>query len=216
MAHKVYGGSRFAKPLNSQGACHVSHPRKVELLPPNDVPDLAYGEDPAAPGLKFFHCERIKVTLSQGGCGRRWAKAQTAHTADAEEAYAACRSCALGAAHAGREYVHYSSYYRVSICPRCRKGTTRMIRNRVCVTCRNREYEVRDGRNARGNVPVKLLEKAPHLLEFRVKVDERPHRERMHGIDLFEGVLQTLRTTRGAVEFAFSAPQPHLRQGRLF
>lgn len=193
------------------------HARKIAAAPAKagvEAEGVDYTTSDAAPGLKLFRCEPHRATLSMVGCGKRWREAQEATGAKAEE-WHACRSCAIGAAHAGEDPVIYSWLFGAAICPRCRKGTTRMIGGRVCVGCRNREYELARGTNARGNVPVELLQRAPRARSYRLVVDGIARRETGVGVDLFEPVMQTMRTTKGSLAFAFG-PTPSTRQGRLF
>jgi hypothetical protein len=66
---------------------------------------------------------------------------------------AKCRDCRIGAAHAGERHVHHSKIFDLGICPRCRRGGSRMIGGRLCVSCYNREREFKIGRNAKGTKP---------------------------------------------------------------
>lgn len=127
-----------------------------------------------------------------------------------------CRSCAIGAAHAGADHVHHSKLFGTSICPACRTGATRMIGNKVCVSCYNRRRELRAGKNARGNAPIELMQRPVHPIEFRMAVDGRPRRVRAQGADLLEPMIQALRLTKGELAFAFSGPERTLQQARLF
>jgi hypothetical protein len=187
---------------------------------PRPAPGVTYAEDTAAPGLKFFRCEPHRATLSMKGCASRWAEAQAA-TGQLAERMADCRSCVIGAAHAGAEHVHHSRLFGVMICPRDAGdrhtgGTMRMIGNRRCVSCYNREREMKAGRNARGNVPTELLERPLHTVRYHLQVNGRAKRARMHEVSgLPEAVLQTLRTIKGDVTFAFRGPDHTLRQPRL-
>lgn len=181
---------------------------------PRAAAGVSYETNPAAPALKFFRCEPLRAVLSQPGCAQRWREAQAA-TGQVAERYQACRGCPIGAAHAGADYIRYSPLYGISICPRCRRGTTRMIANRRCVSCYNRAREIASGKNARGNAPVELLQAPPHPIEYLVSINGRARRARAEAVDLLEPVLQTLRTAKGEVVFAFAGPLT-LRQGRLF
>lgn len=127
-----------------------------------------------------------------------------------------CRSCPIGAAHAGADHVHHSKLYGASICPACRTGATRMIGNKVCVSCYNRRRELRAGKNARGNAPIELMQRPVHPIEFRMAVDGRPRRVRAQGADLLEPMVQALRVTKGELAFAFVGPERTLQQARLF
>ena len=145
------------------------------------------------------------------GCASRWREAQAAPA----DQGGACRACSIGAAHAGETHVAYSSIFGAAICPRCRRGTTRMIKNRLCVSCQNRDYELAKGKNARGNRPVELQARQPHPVEFRLHVNGCGGRVRVgRVVDLGEAMIQAMRTTRGELAFGHSAPFL-LRQGRL-
>lgn len=191
-----------------------NEPIQARINPPRDAEGVAYIADAAAPGLKFFRCDPLRANLSQGGCAQRWREAQAA-TGQLAERFQSCRGCAVGASHAGEDFVRYSPLYGVSICPRCRRGTTRMIGGRVCVSCYNRAREIQAGKNARGNTPVELLANAPRPVEFYLVVNGRARRARVEAVDLVEPILHILRTTKGEVAFGFAAPRT-LRQGRLF
>lgn len=126
-----------------------------------------------------------------------------------------CRSCPIGAAHAGEEVSFFSALFGSDICPRCGKGTTRMIQGRICVSCRNREYELLRGRNAKGTVPVKLRPLFPIVLNFMVNGNPRRYRAPL-ATDITETMVQVLRLTKGRITFGFQGDHSHLKQGRLF
>jgi len=183
------------------------------VKPARDADGVTYT---SAAGLKMFACAPYRATLSQGGCANRWREAQdaTGHRADS---LASCRGCAIGAAHAGEEHVAYSPLYGVSICPACRRGAMRMIHNKLCVSCYNRRREMRTGKNARGNTPVELMERPLRPVEYILQVNGKARRARAAAVgDLLEPMIQTLRTTKGIVGFAFAGFTAGIRQGRLF
>lgn len=186
-----------------------------------------------AEALSFFRCEPHKATVSTKGCAGRWSEAQRLASSKPvrhvvgddlgmadlapQPRYDACRSCPLGAAHAGASHVKHSRFFQAAICSRCRRGSTRMIGGRFCPSCYNRNRELKVGRNARGNAPSELLIiRAPRPVEYRAEIDGVAMHVRTQGADLLEPVFQTLRTLRGAMTFGFQAPTAHLRQGRLF
>jgi hypothetical protein len=183
--------------------------RKIEELPPpagppREADGVVYSAIESAPGLKFFRCDAYHATLSMAGCASRWVQAQTA-TGEAADRYAACRGCPIGAPHAGYAPVRYSTWYGVDICPRCSKGTTRMIGNRVCVSCYNRQREMKAGKNARGNRPIELLERPVHKLEVMVEVDGIARRFLDPATcSLTETVLRISRTTKGEIAFGWA------------
>lgn len=187
--------------------------------------------------LLMFRCEEQEATLSTRGCAaRHLAAAKASTTADG------CARCPIGAQHAGRPVIEYAPVFGSDRCPRCAFATERMIGNRICVGCYNREREMRAGRNARGNRPAQL----PGLVEVplrvsvdgrelaplrrlvaadhqaKVKTGRRDKRDRPIYVDQerggsLEAALQTLRTTRGVVDFRpiVSAP-PQACQPELF
>lgn len=164
-------------------------------------PELEYSEEAWAPGLRLFQCETWRARLTTTACSARWREAQVAVREKAED-LAKCRRCALGANHAGYPPVGYSDYYQVKICPRCGRGNTRIIGNRRCPSCYNRERELRIGRNARGNTPVELMERPLVSVEVIVSVDGRLRRIRdAETSGLAETLFQILRTVRGKIIF---------------
>jgi hypothetical protein len=167
----------------------------------------SYSTMESAPGLKFFRCERLSATMSTKGCSSRWREGQVIQ-GEAAARFEVCRSCPLGASHAGKTHVPHSRFFGAEICPRCRKGATRIIGGTRCILCYNREREMRIGRNARGNAPKALLKTKPLLqFDYLIEIDGAArHAVSDPAIDLFESVFQTMRTTRGSLAFAFHGP----------
>lgn len=163
----------------------------------------------------FFRCDRYQARLSTDACAAMYRDGNRTELGMPGNRLAKCRSCPIGAAHAGETVAIFSALYGTDICPRCGKGTTRMIHGRICVSCRNREYELQRGRNAKGTAPVKLRPLFPIVINFTV--NGHPRRYRAHlATDIRETIVQVLRLTKGRVAFGFSGDQSHLRQGRLF
>jgi hypothetical protein len=79
----------------------------------------------------------------------------------------------------------------------------RMIGNRRCVSCYNRERELRFGRNAKGTAPVNLRPLNPVLVHYIV--DGQPRSFETFAADSTEARIQILRVTKGRVQFAFRA-----------
>lgn len=176
----------------------------AELGEPVDAPGVAYTTSEHAPGVKLFPCAPYRATVSVRSCGARWLKAQEAR-GDLASTLSACRTCTIGACHAGRGPIRYSAHSRSSICPRCGRGTTRMIHNRACVSCYNRARELRLGRNARGNKPIELLQAPLHPVTVFLQVDGEVRRFRDRETSgLTETMVQVLRTTTGEIAFAFA------------
>jgi hypothetical protein len=166
---------------------------------------ITYFEHPVAPGLKMFRCTRYAADITVKSCSGRWRKAKDAPPWWSQ--YEQCRRCPLGAFHDGQGLVRYSRHHANMICPRCGKGTTRMIGGSRCVSCYNRERELRAGRNARGNAPVELMQRPIHTIELLVEAEGVIERFRDPGRrDLTESVVQYLRVNTGRIAFAFAAP----------
>lgn len=196
----------------------------VSSSAPRVVEGLEYVSSDLAPGLLMFGCTRLAATLSVKGCAARWAEAKSppgrrrkndTGVEHASDQFSACRACPIGAVHSGERVRVYSPFYAAAICPGCRKGTTRMIGDRICVSCYNRRREAVIGRNARGNAPSKLV--VLRSVRFRAVAEGKARLVQADAVaDLFEPVLQTMRTTVGAVAFAYAAPGPVRRQHDLF
>jgi hypothetical protein len=167
-------------------------------------PELEYSEEAWAPGLRLFRCATWRARLTTTACSARWREAQVAVRERAEE-LAKCRGCAFGANHAGYPPVGYSDYYQAKICPRCGRGNTRIIGNRRCPSCYNRERELRIGRNGRGNAPVELMERPLVAVEVVVSVDGKLRRIRdSETSGTAETLFQILRITKGVIRFPYA------------
>lgn len=176
------------------------------------VDGVVYSEMPGT-DKPYFRCKRRKATLSVPACAHMWSEAQVADGLKAER-LEVCRLCPIGAAHAGESVTVTSRLFGSMICPRCRRGTTRMINGTRCVSCYNREREFLAGKNAKGTAPVKLAPLFPVNLSY--SVDGIPKRYSTNlARDLMEPMVSVLRATRGKIAFAFLGSY-QLRQGRLF
>lgn len=170
-----------------------------------------YFEMPELPGRTMFLCERRKATLQVESCASMW---RLANDRNAPERLDQCRNCPLGAKHAGVGEISLCPLRGASICGRCHAGTTRLIRKHLCVSCVNREYEYRKGRNARGTVPVTHPPLAP--IEIRYLAGDRPARLKIDAVSTLELVVAALRDCSKQVTFGFSAKGPRVVQGGLF
>lgn len=182
---------------------------------PRRAEGVEYQQAAMAPGLDLFRCTALSATLSTVGCAKRWREGSVPPKRVSDDDWrpdplAACRGCSIGAAHAGAVAVSYSSLYGASVCPRCRKGVTRMIGAKVCISCYNRAREVAAGKNARGNAPTKIVALTPVRVRSAVNGAHVQQIGSAAAVDIFEPVFQTLRTTPGAMMFAF-APPPLIR-----
>jgi len=140
-------------------------------------------------------------------CARRWREAQAARGETAAR-FEKCRGCAIGAQHAGEAIVHYSVLYGADVCPRCGRGTDRrLIGGSRCISCYNRELEVRRGRNAKGTRPIKA-QLARRTIHYAVEGGGIERLTANHSVDLAELMLVALRKTRGRISFAFHSQEP--------
>lgn len=152
--------------------------------------------------VPYFRCDRRRAKLSIPACSKMWNAAQDATGHDAER-LEVCRACPIGAAHAGKRVIARSKLYGASICPRCRKGATRMINDTRCISCYNREREILAGRNARGGMPSKLRKLYPFEVAYAIDGVAFRHRSD-RAVDLMEPMIDVLRKTKGNVVFSFS------------
>jgi hypothetical protein len=116
-----------------------------------DSPELT---EPVTGALVLFDCPRHAghLRLSENACAGLFRRAQKADL-EIDVAMVHCRSCLIGASHAGMECKPPDA---VS-CVRCEiPRATRLIGRLLCVSCTNRQMEIEKGRNARGLKPTML------------------------------------------------------------
>ncbi len=109
-----------------------------------------YFEHPLMPGKPMFRCDRTAASLRVEACGQMWGQANGQHP---PERLWKCRGCHLGAKHAGAEDAALNPIRGTTTCVRCERADMRLIHGLVCVSCANRAYEWRKGKNARGMPP---------------------------------------------------------------
>ena len=110
------------------------------------------------PTPTMMRCDRRTMTLTAAGCGRLWSAAQAKHAEgklEPWEGIATCRTCPIGAKNAGREAeaVFQPAAALACICPRCDRPAARLINERLCISCYNRDREALRGRDAKGRRP---------------------------------------------------------------
>lgn len=111
---------------------------------------MDYFENPLMPGKKFFRCDRLSASLQVSSCAGMWKDANGPKACDR---LLRCKGCRIGARHAGVEDVSTSPVRGLPMCVRCNRTGMRLINGLVCVSCKNREYEWRKGKNAKGVYP---------------------------------------------------------------
>jgi hypothetical protein len=100
---------------------------------------------------KYFHCPAYHATLSTEVCAKRYRMVN-----QSRENYYLCEGCPIGAKHAGGR-IRGTQRLQVSfICSRCHQSSWRAaVKHRsLCITCWNREREVRIGQNRKGCRPL--------------------------------------------------------------
>ncbi|MDO3518138.1 hypothetical protein [Ralstonia pseudosolanacearum] len=163
-----------------------------------------YFEMPELPGRVYFACAPLRCTLSVDACVANWRASIEASVVGGN---VQCKHCPVGARHAGGADANTSPLRGTLTCARCHRGSTRLIRGMICVSCYNREREALQGRNGKGNAPVLLTAEMlgrrsiSYLAggEVRTKVVER-------AVDTVEVVVAVLRDEKQAPRFGWRAP----------
>jgi hypothetical protein len=145
----------------------------------------------------FFRCSALAATISTSACATNWRKAQELRPDDVTALHK-CRSCRIGAAHCGEAVIERSPIYGLAYCPRCRRGTTRMIRGRVCISCHNRVLEFMKGTNRKGTVPTFRFD--PRRIGVISESGFAEIRDEFTA-DIVEIAIQILRTVPGRIMF---------------
>jgi hypothetical protein len=159
---------------------------------------------------EMFRCTTWRANLSVPACASRWREAQTAKGERAEQLFL-CHQCQVGAAHAGERILHRSAEFGRPICPRCRKGTfRRLIGQRTCINCYNRQVEWILGKNAKGTPPTRAIKRlAVRGIGIILNVGE-PTERRVRfsdvAVDFEELRLAVLRVHEGRIEFCLPHP----------
>lgn len=165
----------------------------------------------AMPGHAFFKCDALRASLTTNSCAKNWGQANH----EGSEARMTCRRCPIGAFHAGEVDANMSPLKGTLTCGRCHRGSERLIGGHVCVSCKNREYEVLRGYNAKGSKPVNLPPLVPRRQRY-LEADEVKVATRARTIDGEEMLIAILRDAAKRVRFAFTPPTPRLAQAALF
>lgn len=150
-------------------------------------------------GVRYFRCLPMAATLATEACAGNW---RASNERDAERLLK-CRTCPVGAIHAGDTAASMSPLRGTRICSRCLIGTTRLIHSWLCVSCYNREREWRAGRNAKGKIPSRMLPLHRRTLKV-VEAGAVRIAERDLTVSLEELMAAELRDSRKAVVFAFN------------
>ena len=114
--------------------------------------DIKYFKHDGVSG-DYFECPKGIGTYSTEFCARMYTEAMSP-VGLKEGLRIACKSCPVGAKHAGVGGNSTSRFLGQFACSRCQRGASRLIRGSICVSCFNREREVLIGKNAKGCVPI--------------------------------------------------------------
>lgn len=162
---------------------------------------------------QMFRCERLRASLFTDSCASNWKSAN-----DGNEKREACRSCPIGAMHAGEELASCSPLKGSLTCARCARTSSRgwLLDKHLCVSCWNRQREWTIGKNAKGSKPSKMRPLDPRSIHFTEagapRTISRPLTE--HPEEL---VLAALRDSKGTVTFMPNKlAGMQMRQGVLF
>lgn len=164
------------------------------------------------PGVDHFRCERLRAVLAVTSCANMWRQANRP-----DGNCGACRGCPIGTEHAGEAAnATQSPFHQSKICARCHRPATRLIGRMHCVSCKNREYELDRGCNAKGTKPVKLGPLVRRRIQFTA--GGQPCALAIaKSLDTSELIVAVLRDSGQRVRFGLGvAAQPALRQLRLF
>lgn len=166
--------------------------------------------------LELFRCERRALSLTKASCAASWQAAERKRPEPWEGRWH-CRTCPIGAAHAGKPQPATAATVESlqCLCPRCQRQAPRLINGRLCVSCYNREREALRGRNAKGGVP-----RLTAILHDDTVLTVRDGILRLHVVrrvtNAAESMMVLGRAATGSGSLAFSRPAaPLVRHPRV-
>lgn len=126
---------------------------------------------------------------------------------DSDRCITRCRGCAIGAANAGKP-APVTLAQRISriLCGRCHRPASKLIDNRICVSCYNRHLEIYVGQDRRGKLTGFHASLRLHRLSAQVMDGDRPRtlmikdvasENRLTGLACGEALLSMLRRCTG-------------------
>jgi len=169
---------------------------------------------------KFFTCTRYG-TMSPSSCAKNYEAAPESVRASGR--LDGCIGCKVGQYHHNpaapvQQLLGASALTYRQVCVRCRRGAevglgrNRLVREHsICVSCYNREREVRKGRNAKGAKPKKCKLLADVQIgcvtngQMTIERFDHPVRDRL------EAVLTLLRRKTGPKVVAWSSARTIIR-----
>ena len=172
---------------------------------------IQYFERPEIPGKPHFQCDKLRATLSVSSCAGMWRQANH----DNIERLSRCKTCPVGATHAGETAASMSPLLGQCICARCQRTATRLIGKHLCVSCKNREYEWVTGKNAKGTAPVRMSRLGSRTIRYFAAGEPRTLKIDLT-VDNTEMVVAVLRDSKKRVQFSFNGMPRGITQTRLF
>lgn len=172
---------------------------------------IVYFERPEIPGVQAFRCDKLSATLSVSNCATMWRQANHANL----ERMSRCKTCMVGAVHAGETAASMSPFMGRCVCARCHNTAPRLIGKHLCVSCYNRQREYMIGKNSKGSAPTKMRPLARRTVRY-FAADEPRTLTMDHTADTAELMVAVLRDCKKSVIFSFNAVAHGIYQGRLF
>ena len=156
-----------------------------------------------APG-RYFSCPAGMGTLSDKACGDSYKLSWLPESIACSRRFK-CRDCNVGRVHAGEAVKKSSQFFSKVFCCRCERSANRLIHGSVCISCYNRERELKIGKNARGTVPIGLKPLYPVTLLIADETTVSVRRfDAVAGIK--EAVLTYARSHDEQFQFGWCAP----------
>lgn len=172
---------------------------------------IVYFEAPEIPGVPRFRCAKLSAELSVANCAQMWRQANHQNVERLER----CKTCPVGAVHAGETAASMSPFMGRCICARCHTTAPRLIGKHICVSCYNRQREYIIGKNSKGSTPTKMRPLARRTVRY-FAVDEMRLLTIDHTASTEEMVVAVLRDSKKRVVFSFNAVTYGINQARLF
>lgn len=152
---------------------------------------------------KFFRCDALSASLSVEACAQNFGP---------DSPRAPCRTCPIGAKHAGKSVIRAHWLRNSDACARCQRPTTNrpwLILGIFCPSCYNREREWVRGRNAKGNKPSGIVPLQPRgLVSFSVDGGEGEIFARDRTLSMHELMFSAVRKSSTHMAFAPLLPAP--------
>jgi len=161
--------------------------------------------------VQAFRCDRLRAELSVRSCADMWRKANH----DNLERLARCKTCPIGAGHAGETAASMSPFMGSLVCARCQCTASRLIGKHLCISCYNRQLEYIKGKNAKGAPPSKMRPLARRTVRY-FAAGEPVTMTLDHTASTTEMIVAALRDCKKRVTFAFYGMPRGIAQSRLF